>query len=193
MCLDSARALYLAAKSRSDCKVQRLAELECRFRRLARGRDRVMMDDRVEELSEEELEEEGDVALAHRDIACSTTAAMAVNRPPNKDGLDEEDEGATDIRLGDLSGGSPRKMSASSLFSGWEASLEDRSSTGGSVGLTGSSETSCVISISMPVQGDDGEICQLARVWLLQGNTAYESVYRGMRQLEQLEERFLFS
>jgi hypothetical protein len=147
-----------------------------------------MMDDRVEELSEEEeLEEEGDVVLAHRDIACSTTAAMAVNRPPNRDGLDEEDEGATDSGLGDLGGGSPRKMSTSSLFSGWEASLEDRSgNTGGSVGMIGSSETSCVISNSMPDQGDDGE-----GVWLLQGNTAYESVYRGMRQLEQ--ERFLKS
>ena len=143
-----------------------------------------MMDDRVEELSEEELEE-GDVALAHRDIACSTTAAMAVNRPPNRDGWDEEDEGAIDTELGGPGGGSPRKMSTSSLFSGWLASQEDRSGNiDGSAELIRSSETSCVISNSMPVQGDDGENHQLAQVWLLQGNTAYESVYRGMRQLE---------
>jgi len=97
--------------------MRRLVELVRRFRRLVRGRERVMIDDRVEELSEELSDKEGDLALAHREIACSTTAAMAVNRPPNSDGSDDEDEGAIDSGLIDPLGGSPRKMSASSLSS----------------------------------------------------------------------------
>jgi hypothetical protein len=83
-----------------------------------------MMDERVEELSEELSDEEGDLALAHREIACSTTIAMAVNRPPKRDGSEDEEDGAMDSGLGDLGGGSPRKMSASSL-SFWKVSSED--------------------------------------------------------------------
>jgi len=85
-----------------------------------------MMDERVEELSEELSDEaEGDLALAHREIACSTTTAMAVNRPPNRDGSEDEEDDAMDSGLGDLGGGSPRKMSASSELSSWKASSED--------------------------------------------------------------------
>jgi hypothetical protein len=77
------------------------------------------MDDRVDELSEEDELDANDVAVAHREIASSTMAAIAVavNRPPDRDESEGEDEGAIDTGLGDLDGGWPRKMSASSLSS----------------------------------------------------------------------------
>ena len=104
----------MAAKSRSDCN--ELVKLKRRLRRPVRGRDKVRTDDRIDELSEEILDED-EVALAHREIASSTIAAMAVNRPPNRDEPEDDEEGAIDIGLGTLGGGSPRKMSASSLSS----------------------------------------------------------------------------
>jgi hypothetical protein len=95
------------------------------------------MDDRVEELSEaEELDVGGNLDLAHREIACSTTAAIAVNRPPNRDGLEYEveAEGTIDTGLADLCRGAPRKISTSSVspIGGWNDSSIDCSGRAGS-------------------------------------------------------------
>lgn len=77
---------------------------------MARDRAKVTIDERVEDVSDED-----DVFRAQREIASSTTAAMAVNLPPNKDELEEDEEDAMDTRVDGLGGGgSPRKMSASS-------------------------------------------------------------------------------
>lgn len=117
ICLDSSRALNFAAKSRSECLLRRLiVELCLRLRRDGRGLDNVMIDDRVEEESEdEELEEDDpDVALAHREIASSTTAAIAVNLPPSNDESEEDDEDELGAGLDGLGGGSPLKISLSS-------------------------------------------------------------------------------
>lgn len=84
-------------------------ELERRLRRVVRERARVTIDERVEEPSVED-----DVARAQREIASSTTAATAVNLPPNKDELEDEEGAITDMGVDGLGGGSPLKMSSSS-------------------------------------------------------------------------------
>jgi len=107
MYLDCSRALYLAAKSRSDGRVRILAELARRCRRpVLRCRDTVV-DDRADKLSKEEFDK-ADVALAHPEIASSTMPAMAVNRPPSSEAVSEdelEEDSTIDTGLVDLGGG----------------------------------------------------------------------------------------
>lgn len=103
----------MAARSFSDTLLLRLVVL-CLLLRLARRRlDSVTMDDRSDEESDEELDPS--VFLAQRDMAVSTTAAIAVNLPPKRDELVEEEEDAMDTAgLGERGGGCPLKISPSS-------------------------------------------------------------------------------
>lgn len=114
MCRDSCRALNLAAKSRSDCWLWRVWSegRGRRERRTLRERESVTTEDRDEDESDES--EESSLCRAHLEIACSTTAAMAVNRPPEREeDADDDVEVEMDTGLAGLGGGSPRKISES--------------------------------------------------------------------------------
>lgn len=87
------------------------------------------MDDRDEDVSDELLELSLD--LAHRDIASSTTAAIAVKRPPARDESEEDEEDVMETGLGGLGGGSPRKISEPSSASSSEGSKGRKLSTDG--------------------------------------------------------------
>lgn len=101
----------MATRAFSDSLLSRLVVLCLRLRFARRRLDKVTTEDRFDEESNDELDLPP--FLAQRDIAVSTTAAIAVNLPPKREELvDDDDEVATETAgLGERWGGCPRKIS----------------------------------------------------------------------------------
>lgn len=89
----------MAARSFSDNLLLRLVEL-CLCLRFAKRRlERVTTDDRSDEEPDDELDLP--VFLAQREIAVSTTAAIAVNLPPKRDELVNDEVAMDTAGLGE--------------------------------------------------------------------------------------------